>query len=137
LPNTAARIARRTPRLAQRPVDDPLDELDPVVPPAAPLVPLVPEADGAVPVPVAPTPLPLVPPGVALVEPLVLLVLFVAPAPMPAALRVVVMSVEFIELLVVDWQPAASAAARHRPNKAVGRKVEVLMGCSLCKTRIA
>jgi hypothetical protein len=74
-----------------------------------------------------------VPPGVALVEPVVaapvpplLLVLFVAPAPMPAALRVVVMS---LDVLVVDWQPAASAAARQRPNKAAGRSGDGMLMC--------
>jgi hypothetical protein len=131
LPNTAAKITGYclSRGSAQCDVEAPLDEPEPVVP-------LVPELDGAVPVPVAPAPLPLVPlvpPGVALVEPVVaapvpplLLVLFVAPAPMPAALRVVVMS---LDVLVVDWQPAASAAARQRPNKAAGRSGDGMLMC--------
>jgi hypothetical protein len=101
---------------------EPVVPVDPVVPPVAPLVPEV--------------PVPVVPPGVALVEPpapLVLdepaVLLFVAPAPMPVALRVVVMSVDFIDVLVVDWQPAASAAARQRPNTAAGRRVDWMLMC--------
>jgi hypothetical protein len=98
-----------------------LDGVEPVVPPVVPLMPEF--AAGAA----------LVEPVVApLVAPLVLLlvlVLFVAPAPMPVALRVAVISVDFIDVLVVDWQPAASAAARQRPNTAAGRRVDWMLMC--------